>query len=76
MSGSSLILWSYENVCKQNKNDDYLTTFKVDPLMSNGLLWALNVSVPLRSMAGQKTDILICVLKMNEALTGLEWHEG
>ncbi len=25
---------------------------------------------------GQKTDILICVLKMNEALTGLERHEG
>ncbi len=22
------------------------------------------------------TNILICALKMNEALTGLEWHEG
>ncbi len=43
---------------------------------------ALNKSVVLLSMQGQKAvrfhkkNILICVLKMNEGLTGLEWHEG
>ncbi len=44
--------------------------------------WSLNVSGALLSMEGQKAlgfhkkNILICVLKMNEGLTGLEQHEG
>ncbi len=43
--------------------------------------WALNVSVALLSMHGQRAlrfhpNILICVPKMNEGLTGLEQHEG
>ncbi len=42
---------------------------------------ALNVSVTLLSMQGQKAldfikNILICVLKINEGLADLEWHEG
>ncbi len=36
--------------------------------------WALNVVVALLSMEGQK-NILICVPKMNEGLTGLERHK-
>ncbi len=41
--------------------------------------WVLKVSVALLSMQGQKAHqkyILICVLNMNEGLTGLERHEG
>ncbi len=43
--------------------------------------WILNVSVALLSMEGQKLldfikNILICVTKMNEGLTGLKLHEG
>ncbi len=50
-------------------------------MMSLLSFWALNVVVVLLSMQGQKTlgfhqNILICVLKMNEGLTGLERHEG
>ncbi len=42
---------------------------------------SLNVVVALLSMQGQKIldfikNILICVPKMNEGLTGLERHEG
>ncbi len=42
---------------------------------------ALNMSVELLFMQGQKApgfhkNILICVLKMNEGLMGLEQHEG
>ncbi len=42
--------------------------------------WALNVSVALLSMQGQKAlefhHILICVPKMTEGLIGLERLEG
>ncbi len=44
--------------------------------------WVLNVSVALLSMQGKKylgfykKNILICVLKMNEGLMGLEQHES
>ncbi len=53
---------------------DYLT-------MSLLPFWALNVVVVLLSMQGQKLsdfikNILICVSKMNEGLTGLERQEG
>ncbi len=52
--------------------------------MSLLTFWALNVIVALLlSMQGQKADfsdfiknILICVPKMNEDLTGLEHYEG
>ncbi len=42
--------------------------------------WALNVEVTLLSMQGQKAlgligNILICVPKMNEGLTGFERYE-
>ncbi len=43
--------------------------------------WVLNISVALLSMQGQKAlgfhkkNILICVLKMNEGLMGLEQCE-
>ncbi len=47
--------------------------------MSLLCFWALNVSVALVSMEGQKAlgfhQILICVLKMNEGLTVLEPYE-
>ncbi len=43
--------------------------------------WALNLSVALLSMQVRKLsdfikNIFICVLKMNEGLTGLERDEG
>ncbi len=43
--------------------------------------WALNVLVALLSIQSQKAlgfhqNILICVLKMNKGLMGLEQHEG
>ncbi len=57
--------------------------------MSHGLLYRCpcyvsgsgNISVALLSMQGQRAfmfhqKILICVLKMNEGLTGLERHES
>ncbi len=57
--------------------------------MSHGLFYRYiyyvsgpgNISVVLLSMEGQRAlgfhqNILICVLKMNEGLTGLERHEG
>ncbi len=57
--------------------------------MSHGLFYRCiyyvsgpgNISVVLLSMEGQRAlrfirNILICVLKMNEGLTGLERHEG
>ncbi len=53
--------------------------------MSSLPFWVLNVivevSVVLVSVEGQKalefhTNILICVLKIIEGLTGLERHEG
>ncbi len=50
-------------------------------MMSLLPFWALNVSVALLSMQGlkalrfHKKNILICVPKMNEDLTGLERHE-
>ncbi len=52
-----------------------------DVFDSSLCFWALNVSVVLPSMQGQKAlgfhqKIIICVLKMNEGLMGLEWHEG
>ncbi len=41
---------------------------------------ALIMVISSLSMEGQLSDsikiILICVPKMNEGLTGLEWHEG
>ncbi len=59
-------------VHNENKNNDFI-------LLTMSLLpfWALNVSVALLSMQGQKfsdliKNILICVLKMNKGLTGLE----
>ncbi len=50
-------------------------------MMSLLPFWALNMSVALLSMRGQKVlgfhkKILICDPKMNEGLTGLERHEG
>ncbi len=41
--------------------------------------WALNVTVALLSTQGQKAlgfhqNTLVCVLKMNKALSGLEQH--
>ncbi len=50
-------------------------------MMSLLRFWALNMVVALLSMQGQKAlgfhqNILICVLKMNEGLTGLERHEA
>ncbi len=56
--------------CHMNYFNSVLTTF-----------WALNVSVVLLSMEGQKAlrfhqNILICVLKMNEGLCALERHES
>ncbi len=53
---------------------DYLT-------MSLLPFWALNVVVVLLSMQGQKIsdfiqNMLICVAKMDDGLTGLERHEG
>ncbi len=44
--------------------------------MSLILFWALNVAVPLLSMQGQKVLDFICVPKMNEGFTDLEWHKG
>ncbi len=57
--------------------------------MSNGMFYRCiyyvsgpgNISVVLLSMEDQRAlrfhqNILICVLKMNEGLTGLERHEG
>ncbi len=60
-----LILW-----CHMDYFNDVLTTFL-------GLERVSCIAV----YAGQKAlgfnqNILICVLKMNEGLTGLEWHEG
>ncbi len=59
------------------------TTYVTWTILTMSLLpfWALNVSVALLSMQGQKAlgfhqNILICVPKMNEGLTGLERHEG
>ncbi len=54
----------------------------MDYLMMSLLpFWALNISVVLLSMQGQKAlefhqNIIICVAKMNEGFTGLERHEG
>ncbi len=50
-------------------------------MMSLLPFWALNVVVALPSMQFQKSlrlhkNILICVLKINKGLTGLEQHEG
>ncbi len=57
--------------------------------MSHGLFYRFpcyvsgpdNITVVLLSIEGQKAlglhqNILICVLKINEGLTGLERHEG
>ncbi len=57
--------------------------------MSHGLFYRCpyyisgpgNVSVALLCMQGQRSfrfnkNVLICVLKMNEGLTGLEQHDG
>ncbi len=60
----------------------------VEPLMSRTILtmpflpsWAFSVILALLSMEVRKLsdfikNILICVPKMNEGLTGLERHEG
>ncbi len=61
----------------------------VETLMSRGLFYRCpcyvsgsgNISVALLSMKGQRApdfikNILICVLKMNGGLKGLERHEG
>ncbi len=39
-------------------------------------LWALNVVIRVRKLSDFIKNILICALKMNDGLTGLEQHEG
>ncbi len=56
-------------------------TWNILKMSLSSPFWALNVSVTLLSMQGQKRscfikNILICVPKMNKGLTGLKRHEG
>ncbi len=66
---------------RRNKNINFIQQFLLSySTMSLLPSWALNISVALLSMQGLKVcgfhqNIFICVLKMNEGLTGLERHE-
>ncbi len=62
-------------------NDKIVILGWSNPLRSLLPFWALNLVIVLPCMQGQKTlglhqNILICVPKTNEGLTGLEGHEA
>ncbi len=82
-------VWIY--VLKQHASDkpENCNKITVEPLMSHGLFYQcphtflglgtflLHCSLwRARKLADFIKNILICVLKMNEGLTGLEQHEG
>ncbi len=51
--------------------NDLLATFQ-----SLDHVWILTVYGRIRELSERIKNILICVLKMNEGLKSLEWHEG
>ncbi len=49
---------------------------KIKILLNNYFPHELASATIIESTTMQIKTILICFLKMNEVLTGLEWHEG